>query len=694
MESGASIDVWVVERMLGKGGMGNVYRCHNRDLPKLRAAVKILTIGDEKASRRLQREAAVLKQLDHPGVVKVWDISLLSSPPYMVMDLVDGQRLSEIYRREALNEAAAAGLAMQLADALDYAHQRGIWHRDIKPSNILIQSGGRATLVDFGIALMEGSRPERLPPGTLSYAPPEWLDGEGLDATRWDLYSLGVVIWESLTGKKAFRAARSADAADLRAVVMEKRARGALDPGADFDGRLRDLIRRMTDPEDTAGFPTAAEVRDTLRALLPEGADPTEVLSQSVQSAQAPAAGEEPQQHVAAALGLEVLNDPPSTREGDRTLESPAVARGATAKETTAISKSPPPTPDELFPAGEAFRDDPVTVVKYPVLDQEEAVSVHDVPLPSVGAALSDERDPGHSPWPVVAVAAFLATIGVYGALQWAPPEVPIDNRALVEARVEAERASQIDAAEREAAERALEREAAAKAAAEREAHEANEARRQRGRDRERRAREVQSAPAETPSEPPELEAAAQQAVVEPVAVEQAEEQGAADPTAALNAEEASAAAERRAQRYARAAAERRAAREANAGEAERRRAAELAASEYRKRAAVEAAQEKKELEEREEREREAAERAAVEAAEAAARATALVTFDSSVASARLRSSDGAVYSAGKIPPGTYQVVEVSFVGGPVIYPGWSVSIGDGQTLHYRCDARFETCSR
>ena len=208
-EAGARIDVWVVDSILGQGGMGSVYRCHNQDVPGFQAAVKVLSLRDEKASGRLSREANILRKLDHPSIVKVWDYWLTTSPPYMVMDLVEGERLSAVIRRGGLSMHRAIGLTVQIADALDYAHLRGVWHRDIKPSNILIQVGGRATLVDFGIALMSTDAQttatrEKLPPGTASYAPPEWLERSELDLTRWDIYSLGVVFWEALTGRRAF----------------------------------------------------------------------------------------------------------------------------------------------------------------------------------------------------------------------------------------------------------------------------------------------------------------------------------------------------------------------------------------------------------------------------------------------------------------------------------------------------------
>ena len=209
LQPGDQIDIWVVERALGAGGMGSVYRCHNRHAKRILAAIKVLEVSLRRipgAEARFIREAEILFQLEHPNIVKVRNVRTDVDPPYLEMEFVEGRSLENILAHGALEPGRALHIATQLCDAIRYLHSKGIRHRDIKPANVLLD-GDRAKLVDFGLAVEAGmSRitEEGMTFGTVSYAPPEWIDPERLNPTKWDLYALGVVMYEMLTGTVAF----------------------------------------------------------------------------------------------------------------------------------------------------------------------------------------------------------------------------------------------------------------------------------------------------------------------------------------------------------------------------------------------------------------------------------------------------------------------------------------------------------
>ena len=198
-----SIDIWVVEKRLGAGGMGTVYRCHNRDAPKIKAAIKVLANhlqASDTVRRRFIREAELLFELEHPHIVKVRNIRMDAAPPFIEMSFVNGVPLSQILKKGPLPPREAARITAQVASALAHCHARGVRHRDVKPANINVRDGN-ATLVDFGVAinvqgtLSQGHRGGSL--GTLSYTPPEW-GGRGVEPTAWDAYALGLVLREGM----------------------------------------------------------------------------------------------------------------------------------------------------------------------------------------------------------------------------------------------------------------------------------------------------------------------------------------------------------------------------------------------------------------------------------------------------------------------------------------------------------------
>jgi hypothetical protein len=236
--------------------MGAVYRCHQADLPEIKAAVKVMLMeAPEGSDSRFAREAAVLARLDHPAIVRFRQINLSHSPPYLVMDLVDGDSLAQRIGDGAVGVEEVLSIGMALSDALQHVHDQGIFHRDVKPANVIVGQGGRTKLVDFGIALDEGGPAltrTGMVPGSAPYVAPEIFHADHIDPRRWDVYGLGVTLYEALIGGQAFDGGSGSMERQLARIVMAKHAHAPLDPGETFPGALRELIQDMTtsDPED------------------------------------------------------------------------------------------------------------------------------------------------------------------------------------------------------------------------------------------------------------------------------------------------------------------------------------------------------------------------------------------------------------------------------------------------------------
>ncbi|MFL5882338.1 MAG: serine/threonine-protein kinase, partial [Actinomycetota bacterium] len=195
-------------RRIDAGGMGEVWEADDTLLGR-RVAIKVLAVelaGDPVAVRRFGREARATAMLDHPNVVRVFDF-VDGEAPFLVLELLEGQTLAERLRGGALPPLEAARIAAEVADGLDAAHRIGIIHRDIKPGNIMLTAGGGVKVMDFGIA---AAREAHSTTGqqllaTAAYAPPERIAG-GRASPAGDLYSLGVVLYEMLTGRPPFMA--------------------------------------------------------------------------------------------------------------------------------------------------------------------------------------------------------------------------------------------------------------------------------------------------------------------------------------------------------------------------------------------------------------------------------------------------------------------------------------------------------
>jgi len=208
---GSQLGRYRLQACLGAGGAAAVYQAVDT-LTGRPLAIKVLfpPVGcGPELTERFRREARMAARLDHPGILAALDVGEADGWLYIAMNLVEGQSLQQLLEtRQRLDEATAADIAAQVAEALDYAHARGVIHRDVKPSNILIDHQGRAVLTDFGIALGTDDpalTATGLTVGTPAYMSPEQAAGQAPLDGRVDLYALGVVLYQMVAGQTPFR---------------------------------------------------------------------------------------------------------------------------------------------------------------------------------------------------------------------------------------------------------------------------------------------------------------------------------------------------------------------------------------------------------------------------------------------------------------------------------------------------------
>ncbi|HET6323181.1 MAG TPA: serine/threonine-protein kinase [Planctomycetaceae bacterium] len=255
---------------LGQGGMGVVYKARQRNLDRI-VAVKLLppSVGEEPAfAERFTREAQALARLNHSNIVQVYDFGRTDEYFYFVMEYVDGVNLRALIRDHKLDPEAALKIVPQICEALQFAHDEGIVHRDIKPENILVDKKGRVKIADFGLAKLLGRAAEDLSltgtgqlMGTLGYMAPEQLQQAHSVDHRADIYSLGVVFYEMLTGQLPI---------------------GRFEPPSkkvQVDVRLDEIVLHSLESEPSRRYQHASELKTDLETINEFAAQPPRFVS-------------------------------------------------------------------------------------------------------------------------------------------------------------------------------------------------------------------------------------------------------------------------------------------------------------------------------------------------------------------------------------------------------------------------------
>src|SRR4051794_35281909 len=301
--------------------MATIFRAHDAQLGR-DVAVKVLRSEygrDPAFVARFRQEAQSAAALNHPNVVNVFDYGMESGDPFIVMELIDGGDLGSIIReRGPMEPVAAARIAQQMYEALDAAHARGIIHRDIKPTNVLLTSGGRVKVADFGIARAFSEAQLTMPGTTLGsvhYFSPEQARGE-MVTTASDVYSAGLVLFEMLTGRRAW----TGDSAG--AVAVARLAGDPPTPSSIRSGipQIMDIAVRRSLARLPADRPTAGDMAALMGRYIadPQGAVPPPPRA----GAAAAVAG-------AATVAGAMANDPSVSAQGGVVYGSPQGVTGA-----------------------------------------------------------------------------------------------------------------------------------------------------------------------------------------------------------------------------------------------------------------------------------------------------------------------------------------------------------------------------
>src|SRR5258707_579773 len=280
LASGTKLGPYEIVASLGAGGMGEVYRAHDTVLGR-EVAIKILPpvfSRDVDRLRRFEQEARAAAALNHPNILSIHQLGVHDGAPYLVSELLEGETLRSRLARGALPASTAVDYTLQLVSGLAAAHERGIVHRDLKPENIFLTTHGLIKILDFGLAKL--NRPEEfgspdaaitqgtvtvpgIVMGTVGYMSPEQVRGQRVDH-RSDLFALGALFYEMLSGKRAFRGNTPADT--LTAILMhDPPSLSGTSPN--ITAPLERIIGRCLEKDPNQRFQSAKELGFALKAL-------------------------------------------------------------------------------------------------------------------------------------------------------------------------------------------------------------------------------------------------------------------------------------------------------------------------------------------------------------------------------------------------------------------------------------------
>ena len=276
LSAGARLGPYEIRGPIGAGGMGEVYRARDTRLER-DVAVKVLPGEVSHTPERLHRfeqEARLAGSLNHPNVLTLFDVGSREGAPYLVTELLEGRSLREVLASGPLPPRKAVEHAQQIARGLAAAHERGVVHRDLKPANLFVTRDGRLKILDFGLAKLTQLDPatagsqlstdtaEGKVAGTIGYMAPEQVRGQAVDA-RSDIFALGAVVYEMLSGRRAF----SGDTpADTMTAILTKDPEELSRPGLDVPAGLDRIVRRCLEKDPAERFQSAKDVAFALEA--------------------------------------------------------------------------------------------------------------------------------------------------------------------------------------------------------------------------------------------------------------------------------------------------------------------------------------------------------------------------------------------------------------------------------------------
>ncbi|MEA2569513.1 MAG: eukaryotic-like serine/threonine-protein kinase [Acidobacteriota bacterium] len=295
---GVRLGPYEIEKLIGVGGMGEVYRAIDRRLDR-RVAVKVLPEDlstDAESLARFEREARAIAALSHPNIVAVFDVGSEGEVRYVVTELLEGETLRARLRHGALGVGETMRVATGIADGLGAAHAKGIIHRDLKPENVFLTAGGGVKILDFGLAhrLPSGAgdntfaQTEKLTipglvMGTIGYMSPEQLSGKRLTPAS-DVFAFGCVVFEMFAGDTPFR--RDSDMEVIASVLRD--APFSREPHASMPAGLRSVVERCLEKDPAARFQSGSDLRAALREALASGSAPIAPMNPTIRTRRTP----------------------------------------------------------------------------------------------------------------------------------------------------------------------------------------------------------------------------------------------------------------------------------------------------------------------------------------------------------------------------------------------------------------------